>query len=218
MRIPTAAPTVATGTAGSITGTAATLNGTANPNATSMTGHFQYGKTTAYGSTTSDQALGSGANAVAIGGGSISSLTCNTVYHFRAVATNAGGTTFGSDNTFTTGACSGFTDDPLSAGTTSIKAIHITELRSRIDALRVHFGLAAYGWTDANLTGVMTKKVHVAELRTALGSAYDAAIAAGRHVTRPSFTDDPLIAQQTMIKVVHIAELRSDVLTLEANP
>lgn len=218
VRIPTAAPAVVTGAAGSITATGAVLNGTANPNATSTTGHFQYGKTTSYGSTTSDQALGSGANAVAIGGGSISSLTCNTLYHFRAVATNPGGTTFGSDNTFTTGGCSGFTDDPLVAGTTSIKAIHITELRSRIDALRVHWGLAAYGWTDANLTGVATKAVHVTEMRTALGNAYDAAIAAGRHVTHPSFTDNPLTVQQTKVKAVHISELRSDVLTLEANP
>ncbi|HEY2091188.1 MAG TPA: glycoside hydrolase family 44 protein [Thermoanaerobaculia bacterium] len=218
VRIPTAAPTVVTGAAGTITATAATLNGTANPNATSTTGHFRYGPTTGYGTTTPDQSLGSGSNAVAVGGGSISGLTCNAVYHFQTVATNAGGTTFGSDQTFTTGACTGFTDDPLVAGSTSVKAVHITELRSRIDALRVHFGLAAFAWTDTNLSGVAAKVVHVAQLRTALNSAYDAAITAGKNVTRPSYTNDPLTAGQTAIKAVHISELRADVVNLEAHP
>ena len=40
-----------------------------------------------------------------IGGGTITGLACNTLYHFRAVATNANGTTNGSDATFTTSAC-----------------------------------------------------------------------------------------------------------------
>ena len=39
-----------------------------------------------------------------IGGGAISGLACNTVYHFRAVATNGTGTTAGADATFTTAA------------------------------------------------------------------------------------------------------------------
>lgn len=36
---------------------------------------------------------------------SISSLTCNTTYHYRAYATNADGTSYGNDATFTTSAC-----------------------------------------------------------------------------------------------------------------
>jgi hypothetical protein len=216
--IPTAAPAVVTGVASAITATGATLNGTANPNETATTGHFQYGQTTGYGSTTPDQALGSGTNAVAIGGAGISGLTCNTLYHFRAVATNPGGTTPGLDQTFTTSACNGFTNDPLIAHTTLIKAVHVAELRSRIDAQRVHFGLAAFNWTDPNLGGVMVKVVHVAEMRTALAAAYNAAILAGRNVTQPSYTDNPLTAHQTMIKVIHIAQLRTAVLNLEAHP
>ncbi len=217
VRIPTSAPTVLTGAAGAIGTSGATLNGTGNPNGSATTGHFQYGLTTAYGSTTPNQALGTGSAAVAIGGGNISGLACNTLYHFRATATNPGGAAAGSDQTFTTAACAGFTDDPLITHFTLIKAVHLTEIRSRVDVLRVHFGLTPFGWTDLNLGGIAVKAVHVAELRTALGAAYDAAIAAGRGVTRPVFTDDPLTQQQTMIKTIHIAELRDAVLTLEAH-
>ena len=40
-------------------------------------------------------------------------------------------------------ALSGFTDDPLSVEVTRVKAVHITQLRTRINALRARFGLAA---------------------------------------------------------------------------
>jgi photosystem II stability/assembly factor-like uncharacterized protein len=98
-------PTVVTGAASGVGFTTATLNGTANPNGASTTGQFQYGLTTSYGSTTPVQNLGSGSVAVAIGGGGLTGLTCNTPYHFRATATNMGGTTAGLDATFTTTAC-----------------------------------------------------------------------------------------------------------------
>ena len=67
----------------------------------------QYGLTTAYGNATPVQNLGSGNVAVAIGGGAIAGLACGTTYHFRATATNAGGTTNGADATFTTTVCPG---------------------------------------------------------------------------------------------------------------
>jgi FG-GAP-like repeat len=98
-------PTVVTGIATAIGLTGATLNGTANPNSAATTGNFEYGLTTGYGSTTPVQAMGSGNTAASIGGGTITGLACNTLYHFRAVATNTGGTTTGSDATFTTAAC-----------------------------------------------------------------------------------------------------------------
>src|SRR5207247_6983301 len=63
-----------------------------------------------------------------------------------------------------------FTDDPLMPGVTVIKAVHVTELRSRIDDQRVRVGLAPFPWTDATLSAGTTpvSAVHVAELRTAL--------------------------------------------------
>jgi hypothetical protein len=98
-------PTVVTGAASSVGVVSATLNGTVNPNGFGAIGNFQWGLTTSYGNTTPSQVLGSGSSPVAIGGGTISPLTCNTLYHFRAVGSNPGGSVFGSDATFTTGAC-----------------------------------------------------------------------------------------------------------------
>ena len=50
-----------------------------------------------------------------------------------------------------TGAAGGFTDDPIRPGVTSVRAIHFTELRARIDVLRQEAGLAPFRWTDAIL-------------------------------------------------------------------
>ncbi|MCK9420319.1 MAG: DUF1566 domain-containing protein [Nitrospirae bacterium] len=96
-------PTVTTNSASGIGQTSATLNGTVNPNGASTSAYFEYGLTTDYGFSTSAQSLGSGSGNVSLTA-SISGLTCNTLYHFRAVGTNSGGTNYGLDATFTTSA------------------------------------------------------------------------------------------------------------------
>ena len=98
-------PTVVTTAATNVTPTSAILTGTANPHSTTTTGQFEWGLTAGYGTTTALQAIGAGASALAIGGGTLPGLTCATLYHFRATATNGGGTTTGSDATVTTSAC-----------------------------------------------------------------------------------------------------------------
>jgi hypothetical protein len=95
-------PAVTTGVASVFGPTAATLNGTAIPNGTAAEGFFEYGTTTAYGSTTARTALGSGGVSVPIGNGTIKGLRCRTLYHFRAGATNGGGTAYGADQVFMT--------------------------------------------------------------------------------------------------------------------
>jgi hypothetical protein len=109
-----------------------------------------------------------------------------------------------------TGAGLFFTDDPLIPAVTPIKAVHITELRTRINMIRVRFGLSAFVFTDVSLSGVVAKRLHVLELRTALEEAYVAAVR-----TIPSYTDVTLTAQETLIQVVHIMELRAAVVALE---
>ena len=53
-----------------------------------------------------------------------------------------------------------FTDHPIRPGVTPVKAVHFTELRARIDALRRAAGLPAFSWTDAVLrAGVMSVKL-----------------------------------------------------------
>ena len=95
------APTITTGAASSITTTGATLNATVNPNGQSTTVQFQYGLTTTYTSTSSVVGTFTGTNTQATNL-TVSGLTAGTLYHFRAVATNAAGLSTGSDATFTT--------------------------------------------------------------------------------------------------------------------
>ena len=98
-----AAPIVTTGSAGSVTTTSATLNGTVNPNGSATTYQFEYGTTPGYGSfaPASPVSIGSGSSAQAESV-SLTGLAPSTTYDFRLVATNANGTTDGSNETFTT--------------------------------------------------------------------------------------------------------------------
>ena len=99
-----AAPVAATNAATSVTTTAATLNGTVNANNASTTVTFEYGLTDSYGTTvTASQSPVTGTTSTAVSYG-LSGLTPNQTYHFRVATTNAGGTTYGADMTFTTSA------------------------------------------------------------------------------------------------------------------
>ena len=96
-------PTVTTGSASLLTSSSATLNGKVNPNGSDTTYYFQYGTTTSYGSTTTSTSAGTGTSDVSVNA-SLTGLTSNTTYHFRVMATNSAGTTYGDDQTFTTSA------------------------------------------------------------------------------------------------------------------
>jgi plastocyanin len=94
------APVVTTNPATLIASSSATLNGSLNPHGLTTTVSFQYGTTTAYGSTTPMQTK-TGNTYLDIAA-NISGLSPNTLYHFRIVATNSAGTRFGGDRTFRT--------------------------------------------------------------------------------------------------------------------
>ena len=104
-----------------------------------------------------------------------------------------------------------FTDPNLADGD-SIKAVHITELRTRVDALRTQNDLQKYTFTDPVLIAGVTvvRAAHLLELRTALNEAYTAA---GQ--TPPTYTDATIVVQTTFIRVVHITDLRAAVVALE---
>ena len=82
----------------------ATISGTVNPNAGQVIDcHIDYGLTASYGQSKPciPSSPGSGnvpVNVIA----SLSGLTPGTTYHFRVVATNAGGTSYGDDEEFPT--------------------------------------------------------------------------------------------------------------------
>ena len=100
--------TVTTGAASAIAATGATLNGTVSSNGASTTVTFKYGLSAAYSSsvTAAQSPLAAGAAGAAVSA-AITGLSCNTLYHFRAVGANSTGTIGGADATFTTAACTG---------------------------------------------------------------------------------------------------------------
>jgi hypothetical protein len=96
-----AKPAVTTGAAGGISPNAATVSGSLNPNGLVTTWYFQYGKTKSYGTRTTAQDAGSGTKRVPVSA-TLTGLANKTTYHYRLVATNSRGTTFGADRTFKT--------------------------------------------------------------------------------------------------------------------
>ena len=82
-------PGLLTNTVTSPGATSAPLPGTLyNTGGATVTASFQYGTTTAYGSTASYGAM----TTTGVFTKAISSLTCNTLYHYRAVGVNSYGT------------------------------------------------------------------------------------------------------------------------------
>lgn len=92
--------------------TSAVLSGTVNPEHSLTNYHFEYVSAATYnaaaenpygeGVSTPEISAGEGSENVALGAQVINELRANTEYHYRLVATNQAGVTFGVDHTFTT--------------------------------------------------------------------------------------------------------------------
>jgi RHS repeat-associated protein len=102
-----------------------------------------------------------------------------------------------------------FTDpDLLASGGVVIKALHITELRTAINNLRVRLGLSAYAWTKPVATGGVVQSGGlitadpIIEMRIALDEALGAPPAPGYAAG---------LAQNLPILAIHIQELRNRV-------
>jgi hypothetical protein len=100
---PVPTPEVTTGGASGVSVGAATLSGSVNPQGWETSYYFEYGPSTAYGSRWpgAGVALGAfeGAQPVV---SYVQNLLPGTLYHYRLVAANSGGVSYGPDQTFTT--------------------------------------------------------------------------------------------------------------------
>jgi hypothetical protein len=94
-------PSPVTGAASDVGHDAANLAGTVDPNGQPTTYRFEYGTTTDYGSSTPtvDAAAGDQPTPVST---RLSGLAAAATYHYRLVATNAAGTSYGGDQSFET--------------------------------------------------------------------------------------------------------------------
>lgn len=96
-------PTVGLPAVQNVTPTGATVTSAVNPNGTDSTVWVEYGTDTSYGSATIAQNIpGASASPVTITA-ELAGLFFGQTYHYRFVAQNSFGTTYGSDQTFTTG-------------------------------------------------------------------------------------------------------------------
>jgi len=96
-------------------------------------------------------------------------VAANTAYLYKVRAVNGAGASPDSNIDIATTVI--FTDDPLTPGVTVIKAVHLAELRTAVNAVRALAGLAAATFTDAASHGVVVRAVHITELRTNLDQA-----------------------------------------------
>jgi hypothetical protein len=95
------APNASTHAASAVGPHSAVVQGSINPNDKPVTYSFEYGPTTAYGTSTPVGNLAKGKSNVTVNA-TLTGLQPGTTYHFQVVATNSDGTTRGGDLTFTT--------------------------------------------------------------------------------------------------------------------
>jgi hypothetical protein len=98
---PSGPPAVVTGGTSNLTPTTVTLTGTVDPKGGATSYQFQYGTSAAYGASLSEASAGSGAEPGGVAAG-LSGLAVGTTYHYRLLATNVAGTSYGTDQTFST--------------------------------------------------------------------------------------------------------------------
>ena len=100
-----------------------------------------------------------------------------------------------------------FTDDPPITDTTIVKAAHVIELRTAVNALRQLAGLGVSTFTDPTLNNtVPVRRVHIIELRGALDAARTALTLAAL-----GYTDATITAGVTPVRSAHVTELRNGV-------
>jgi hypothetical protein len=138
-------PTVTTSAASAIAGASATLNGASNPNGTAATGWFRYDVTNPMtcNDTFGTRVPSSGGTALGAGSADVSylqpitGLSPNTTYYFCAIASNAGGTAFGSVLSFTT---------PSAPSVITTAATGVTSAAATLNGTGTPNGADTTGW------------------------------------------------------------------------
>ena len=156
-----APPVVTSNPATNVASVAATLNGSVNPRGSTTTVRFQYGPTTSYGHTTATQTK-TGNTSLPITA-NISGLSASHLYHFRIVATNGGGTSFGPDRTFTTLSATG---PPV---VTTNPATNLTASSARLNGSLNPHGLTTTVYLK---WGTTTSYGHTTPTQTQTGNTY----------------------------------------------
>ena len=151
--------------------------------------------------------LAAGGASTTVGTSLSGSLTDNTaiastayLYAVRAIAPSL--TPYGVADLATTVI---FTDPALVAGL-AIKAAHVTELRTAVNAVRTLAGMGGGSYTDPTLTpGIVVKAAHMIDLRNALDAARSTLLLPPATYTRG------IVAGTTTVAAADINDLRNGV-------
>ena len=127
--------------------------------------------------------------------------TADSAYLYRVRSVNGAGVSISSAADIATTII--FVDNPLAAGIT-VKAVHLAQRRTAVNAVRLLAGLPAATFTDTATAGTAIRALHVTELREALDPALESL---GRATS--AYTDQSLTG--VAIKAVHLQELRDRV-------
>lgn len=126
--------------------------------------------------------------------------SANTAYAYYVVALN--GATPSGNSAYALATTVVYTDDPIVAQTTSVKAVHITQLRTAVNAVRTLAGLGAASWTTTVNTGSTVNAADVTDLRTNLDAAMTIL-----GLTTGGYTDGVLTG--VVVKAAHLSEIRT---------
>ena len=99
-----------------------------------------------------------------------------------------------------------FSDEPLVAMSTLIKAVHITELRTAVNAFRAAASLGPLSSDPTIDVGQSIRAQHINDLRAGLDAARSLI-----GVPPISYTDPSLVAGTTPVRAVHVQQLRAGV-------
>jgi hypothetical protein len=131
-------------------------------------------------------------------------LTADTTYLYKIASVN--GAAISALSALDPATTTVFTDDPLNTGIVA-KAVHVTELRTAVNAMRTAAGIGVQTFTDSPLTaGTPIKALHISQLRTALDQARSALGLGGIAYVDPAITPGV-----TVLKMAHIVDLRNGV-------
>ena len=146
-----------------------------------------------------------------------SGVTAGSAYVYKVCAANAQGNcvstfsnvalgsviTFATDPTITT-----IQQDPTGQTVTTVKAAHITELRTAVNTIRNLGGLSNASWSTTVASGSTISKNDVQDLRIKLDEGLQVL-----SIQLGTYTDQPLAGAPngTLIKGAHITELRQRV-------
>ncbi len=151
-------PGLSSDAAANLTESGATLNGFFVGSGEETSYYFEWGLSEAYGEKTTEERISPGAGAGAQLSSQLTELAPYSTYHYRVVATNGAGTSYGQDRTFTTTPGIPTDQPPAVTAVHSDRAVFDGQVNPNGAATTVHFEYVddatfqQSGWADAMKT------------------------------------------------------------------